>query len=261
MTALLTALILLALLVLARQLFRLIRQHGEDRKEDDRARVLGEHVARLLQTLDLDRADKLMIVAHPDDETIWGGGHLLQDKGRYLVVCITAGTDPVRDEELRKAMAICDAQYLRLGFPDLDANNKQDRWKTIGIDIRATLSNIMTAKTWKTIVTHNPRGEYGHRHHKMTSRFVTSIFKRKIRHGDLYYFGVYYKPRHRKKLDRHHPLPDDIAVIKTEKMLPVYASQSGPRKSYEHMFRYEDWLRHDRWNGFVILLRSRNIIP
>ena len=261
MTALLIALILLALLLIISQLFRLLRRHGENLQEDSRTLALQEHVARMLQTLNLDRADKLMIVAHPDDETIWGGGHLLQDKGRYLVVCITAGTDPVRDDELRNAMAICDAQYLQLGFPDLDAMNKQDRWKTVGIDIRATLANIMTAKAWETIVTHNPRGEYGHRHHKMTSRFVTSIFKRKIRHGDLYYFGVYYKPRHSKKLGRHQPLPDDIVAVKTGKMLPVYASQSGPRKSYEHMFRYEDWLRHDRWNGFVILLRSRNIIP
>ena len=57
------------------------------------------------------------------------------------------------------------------------------------------------------------------------------------------------------------PQLEDIVATKTGKMLPVYASQSGPRKSYEHMFRYEDWLRHDRWNGFVILLRSRNIIP
>ena len=261
MTAILTALILLALLAFVWQLSRILRQHGENRKEDSRALALQEHVTQSLQALDLDKADKLMIVAHPDDETIWGGGHLLQDMGRYLVVCITAGTDPVRDEELRKAMAICNARYLRLGFPDLDAMNKQDRWKTVGIDIRATLSNIMTAKPWKTIVTHNPRGEYGHRHHKMTSRFVSSIFKRKIRHGDLYYFGIYYKPRHSKKLDRHQPLPDDIAAIKTGKMLPVYASQSGPRKSYEHMFRHEDWIRHDRWNGFVIMLRSRNIIP
>ena len=31
--------------------------------------------------------ESLMIVAHPDDETIWGGSHLL--KGHYLVVCLT----------------------------------------------------------------------------------------------------------------------------------------------------------------------------
>ena len=70
MTALLIALILLALLLIISQLFRLLRRHGENLQEDSRTLALQEHVARMLQTLNLDRADKLMIVAHPDDETI-----------------------------------------------------------------------------------------------------------------------------------------------------------------------------------------------
>ena len=28
----------------------------------------------------------LMIVAHPDDETLWGGAHLIEDN--YYVVCV-----------------------------------------------------------------------------------------------------------------------------------------------------------------------------
>lgn len=31
--------------------------------------------------------ESLMIVAHPDDETIWGGSHLIN--GNYTVLCIT----------------------------------------------------------------------------------------------------------------------------------------------------------------------------
>ena len=38
--------------------------------------------------------DKLMIVAHPDDELLWGGGHLIE--GEYLVVCMTHGWNPKR---------------------------------------------------------------------------------------------------------------------------------------------------------------------
>lgn len=57
------------------------------KKEASRARPLEIPVKRLLDTIDPGKADKLMIVAHPDDETIRGGGYLLQDKGRYLLVC------------------------------------------------------------------------------------------------------------------------------------------------------------------------------
>lgn len=35
-----------------------------------------------------------MFVAHPDDETIWGGSHLL--KKHYLVVCLTNGNNKTR---------------------------------------------------------------------------------------------------------------------------------------------------------------------
>ena len=258
MIMLLIAAVLLASLVLA---VFLVYRHMGNKKTDLRMKQLEKPVAKLLDTVDLDRAEKLMIVAHPDDETIWGGGHLLQDTGRYLVVCITAGTDSVRDEELKNAMAICQAQYLKLGFPDLDRQQKQDRWKTAGTDIKATLEIIMTAKDWQSIVTHNPRGEYGHRHHKMTSRFVTNTFRKRIGKDNLFYFVIYYKPRYRKKLRRHQPLPADIADLKISGMLPEYPSQAGPRKSYEHMFHYEDWVKYRDWNGFTTFLRSKNIIP
>ena len=43
---------------------------------------------------DWDKVDNLMIVAHPDDETLWGSSYLIKDK--YLVVCITCGNKRVR---------------------------------------------------------------------------------------------------------------------------------------------------------------------
>lgn len=258
MIALAVAVILFIVILLA---IRAIKVHSENKQTALRVQQLQESVRKLLDTIDLDKAEKLMIVAHPDDETIWGGGHLLKDKGRYLVVCVTAGTDSIRDEELKNAMAFCHAQYLKLGFPDLDKYQKQDRWETSRVDIRATLEIIMTAKDWQSIVTHNPRGEYGHRHHKMISRFVTSSFEKGISPEKLFYFGAYYKPRYREKLRHHEPLPADIAETKITQMIAFYPSQAGPRKSYEHMFKYEDWIKYKDWNGFVTLLRSRNIIP
>ena len=40
-----------------------------------------------LDALDLDGYDKVMFVAHPDDDLLWGGRHLIEEK--YLVVCMT----------------------------------------------------------------------------------------------------------------------------------------------------------------------------
>ena len=55
-----------------------------------------------MDELDLEKYNKLMIVAHPDDELIWGGVHLLEDD--YLVVCITRGYDKTRKKEFENVI-------------------------------------------------------------------------------------------------------------------------------------------------------------
>lgn len=47
----------------------------------------GHVTIRELDSLQLEDCTKLMVVAHPDGETLWGGAHLLD--GKYFVVCLT----------------------------------------------------------------------------------------------------------------------------------------------------------------------------
>ena len=128
--------------------------------------------------------DKLMIVAHPDDETFWGGAHLIEDN--YLVVCITCGTVKRRVEEFKKAMSITNDKYIMLGYPDL-TKGKKDDWSKVHVNIKSDLEKIINYKNWEMIVTHNPYGEYGHIHHIMTNRMVTELSDKDV----LYYFGYY----------------------------------------------------------------------
>ena len=51
-----------------------------------------------LDALDLSGYTKILFSAHPDDELIWGGGHLLDDK--YLVVCMTGGNNPCPQQRI-----------------------------------------------------------------------------------------------------------------------------------------------------------------
>ena len=53
---------------------------------------------KIIDGLNLKGIDSVMFVAHPDDETIWGGAHLL--KKHYLVVCLTNGNNKVREKSL-----------------------------------------------------------------------------------------------------------------------------------------------------------------
>ena len=131
--------------------------------------------------LNLDGIDNLMFVAHPDDEMLWGGRELIKNK--YLVVCITCGSNKVRVQEFKKVMKEVNDKYLMLGYPD-KIMNMRSNWKNEYESIRKDVEKIYRLKNWKKVVVHNPMGEYGHMHHRMTSKIVTDV----VDHNKLYYF-------------------------------------------------------------------------
>ena len=191
--------------------------------------------------VDLDRVNKLMIVAHPDDEMLWGGAHLIE--GDYLVVCVTCGVVKIRVNEFISVMNATNSEYIMLGYPD-KTNGQRDSWDNWRDKISKDIDGIIKLKDWELIVTHNPDGEYGHQHHKMTSSIVTNVLNDKSR---LYYFGRY----HSKKtltpyLNEMTPINDKYLKEKKD-ILGLYVSQYFIQTSFDHMFGYEDWVQYDDW--------------
>ena len=195
-----------------------------------------------ISSINLTGIDNLMIVAHPDDETIWGGSHLIDDK--YLVVCITCGVNRTRVEEFKKVMSISKDSYIMLSYPD-KTNNKRDDWSKVYSNIEKDLEKIMKLKKWKTIVTHNSDGEYGHIHHKMTHNIVKSIYDNGEVEGTLYFFGKYYNKNnielYKDTLEEISPKNKDIKI---NKMIEVYKSQSFIKSYFNQMFEYENFQKY-----------------
>lgn len=184
-------------------------------------------------------AKKLMIVAHPDDETLWGSHALYRDK--YLVVCVTCGVRHDRVIEFKEVMSFAKDDYMMLGFPDL-VNGKKSDWKNELGEINKQLKKIIDSKDWEIIVTHNPEGEYGHIHHKMLSQVVTT-------HADysiLYYFGRFYT-NYIPNEDKLYKLTDEEFKFKTETLIPLYETQKGAIDNLKNMVHYESWVSHDDW--------------
>lgn len=193
--------------------------------------------------INIEGIDKLMIVAHPDDEMLWGGGSLIKED--YLVVCITCGNNIVRNYEFINVMNKTNDKYILLGYPDKEKKSMRSKWKRQYKNIEEDLKTIINLKNWKLIVTHNPDGEYGHIHHKMTSKMVTSEVDDK---NKLYYFGNFYKKRDIKNIiDELIPLEGNILKEK-EEMLGIYQSQSFYQFRYQHMIPFENWIRYDEWS-------------
>ena len=125
--------------------------------------------------------NKIMIVAHPDDELIFGGVELIKNKG-YKVICLTNQDDKKRLEEFTGIM-----KELNVGYEIL--NHKDDsRIKNIDNKYIDYIEKILINNKIEKIVTHNKKGEYGHNFHKAVSKMVTDLCDKNDLLGKLYYF-------------------------------------------------------------------------
>lgn len=194
-----------------------------------------------LEKLDLSKYDKLMIVAHPDDESLWGGSHLLE--GGWFVVCITNGTNDIRKKEFMDVMEYSKCTGLILDYPD-KVNGVRDDWSHVKKGISKDINKIISSNHWKKIVTHNPDGEYGHQHHILTSAIVTKQCTQLKTFDKLYYFGKYYKKKKLKKISGLIPIHNEKDL---DKMLSLYTSQKKTVSVLHHMVKYEMWVKAADW--------------
>lgn len=96
-----------------------------------------------------------IVVAHPDDETLWCGGLMLRYPGRWTVICCSIPrADPIRAWKFFDACAVLGARARLLPFVEARADEPLGHLEALELD------------GYDCIVTHNETGEYGHRHHR-----------------------------------------------------------------------------------------------
>lgn len=193
-----------------------------------------------LEELPLDEIEKIMIVAHPDDETYWGGAHLAQEP--YLVVCLTNENNPIRRKEFEQAVSLMGSVPLILNYPDKEWGIRS-AWTGYLDDIEEDIAALLSYREWKMVVTHNPDGEYGHIQHKLISGIVTEAAVY-FPEEKLYYFGNYYTARELDTKETRGELPAQMSEESysvKQQMVSLYQSQRKAESEFRHMFPYEEW--------------------
>lgn len=181
---------------------------------------------------------RLMVVAHPDDETIFGGGHLLEEK--YTVVCITCGAVDYRVNEFKEVMNRTNDEYIMLNFTDrVNKTGPISNWNDEYSMIKKALKDIIDGTEWDIIVTHNPNGEYGHIHHQKTSQIISDLVDK----NKLYYFGNW------SQYGSNGPqINSELYNNKMNKLISIYYNSQKNAIDYNYnMLPYENWINANEW--------------
>lgn len=125
----------------------------------------------------------LLVVAHPDDETIFFAGLLLQSQGRkragherdWKVICVTDanadGKGAEREKQFARALGLLGVRDFEIwGFPDVFDRR---------LDVASLTARLAALPAPKRVYTHSIVGEYGHFHHQDVSVSVHRAFARR----------------------------------------------------------------------------------
>lgn len=163
--------------------------------------------------------NKLIIVAHPDDESIFFGGLMLSSKKATThLVCVTDGNADGDKSNRQKQFLLAANKFGvdKIHFFNLpDRYNKRLSIKKIQEKLHA-LEKLL--KPQLEIYTHGPIGEYGHPHHQDVSFAVHQYYRKK---------RPVYSPAYNCAADTFIHLNEKLFLEKAKIMSQIYFSETN----------------------------------
>jgi len=180
----------------------------------------------------LARESVAVLVAHPDDETLWAGGTLLSERNwSPFIGCACRAHDPDRAPKFRRVLKRLQAQGA---MADLD--DGPDQWPLSDERVEQALLECLPSRHFDRILTHSPLGEYTrHLRHEEVARAVLRLWLRgTLSAAELWLFAY--------DDDGGSCLPRALASADIVRELPVAVWQSKRRLiTEEYGFAEASW--------------------
>jgi LmbE family N-acetylglucosaminyl deacetylase len=128
-----------------------------------------------------------VIVAHPDDETLWCGGTIMNHPSwKWFILCLCRGTDIDRAPKFLKALKIYKSEGI-MG----DLNDSPEQKPLDEKEVETAILDLLPSGHFDLIITHNPTGEYTRhiRHEEVSNAVIRLWYEGKISASELWTFA------------------------------------------------------------------------
>jgi LmbE family N-acetylglucosaminyl deacetylase len=183
--------------------------------------------------LPISRKSVAIIVAHPDDETLWAGGTILSHPSwDCFIVCLSRKNDAERAIKFYQALKILKSEGI-MG----DMDDGPDQKPLDETEVQRIVLQLLPPKHFDLVISHNPSGEYTrHIRHEDTSKAVINLWHAgKISTNELRTFAYEdnkkaYYPRPERKAPIYNTLTKRIWLRKYSIITETYGFEE---KSWE----------------------------
>jgi LmbE family N-acetylglucosaminyl deacetylase len=171
-----------------------------------------------------------VIVAHPDDETLWAGGTILSHPlWSFFIISLCRASDTDRAPKFSNALRVLKAEG---SMGDLDDGPDQKPLDKNEVD--ESILKILPQKHFDLIISHNPSGEYTrHLRHEEVSSSVIRLWSRgKISGNTLWTFAYedgskQYYPKPVESANIYHLLTKHIWLRKYRIITETYGFEKN----------------------------------